>query len=196
MSVTLLACGATDDAPSTADSGGMMASSSDSTSGAATDLGGPQTSDTSTSAVTTVAPETQDETSSTTSTFPPGPVCSVQEVSEGALLDPLDKGDEPGKFPVLVGDTLEDYCGCHTLNNNGENLKFMYLKAPGGTLWLNYDDLSRSFGGGTLGQAMSEQVVVSKAMPPGSCSYPDEPAAVLRKWFEDGMPDGATFEYP
>lgn len=134
--------------------------------------------------------------SSTTDTFPPGPPCSVQEVTQGELVDPMTKGDALDLVPAIVGDMLEDYCGCHTLMNNGQNLKYEFLKAPGGTLFLDYDDLNRSFGGGTLGEAMSFQVIGNHAMPPGSCAFPDEPEAILSKWFEEGMPDGATFEAP
>ncbi len=151
-------------------------------------------SDPVTGAVTTIMPGSSDGGSSTTNAFPPGPGCSVQEVTEGELIDPTDRGDEAGKFPIVIADALEDYCGCHTLENNNQNIKYMFLKAPGGSLFLTYDDLCRNFGGGTLGQAMAEQVTVSHAMPPGSCSFPDEPDELLSAWFDAGMPDGATYD--
>lgn len=133
------------------------------------------------------------ETMTTSSPPPAGPECSVQEITEGALMDPVDKANETGRIPVIVGETLEDYCGCHTLMSNNQNLKFQFLKAPGSTLFLSYDDLSRPFSGGTLGEAMAEQVL-GNTMPPGSCSFPGEPTAILDQWFNEGMPDGATFE--
>ena len=140
--------------------------------------------------------EDGDGSSSSSDGFPAGPTCSVQEVTEGALVDPLPKGEEPGLFPTIVGEALEDYCGCHTLMNNGQNLKYMFLNAPGGTLFLEYADMGRSFGGGTLGDAIFQQVVGNGAMPPGSCYFPEEPDAILVKWLTDGMPDGSAFVWP
>ena len=159
-------------------------------------------SDESTGGVTTMAMtddgDPTDGPSSTTTTGgpPPAPGCSVQEVTEYALEDPLPKGDGAGMFPTIVGDTLEDYCGCHTLMSNDQNLKYMFLKAPGGTLFLDYSDMTRAYGAGTLGSAIVEQVTVTHAMPPGSCYFPPDPEAVLVKWLGDGLPDGATFVYP
>ncbi len=127
--------------------------------------------------------------------LPEGPGCSVQVVTHGELFDPLPKGEEAGVFPTSVGETLEDYCGCHTLSSNAQNVEHPGLLAPGGTLFLDYADIGRAFGGGTLGQAMAEEVY-GYAMPPGSCSYPSEPAAILSKWFDEGLPDGSNFTPP
>lgn len=150
-----------------------------------------------TSAATTLPPtdgEVGDE-SSTGTPLPEGPGCSVQVVTHGELFDPLPKGEEAGLFPVSVGETLEDYCGCHTLMGNEQNVEHEGLAAPGGSLFLEYADIGRPFGGGTLGQAMADEVY-GYAMPPGSCSYPGDPAGILSKWFEEGMPDGTNFTPP
>ncbi|MBV1860677.1 MAG: hypothetical protein KUG77_19845 [Nannocystaceae bacterium] len=170
---------------------------SESSTGASTSTGSPTSAPGVTSAATTLPPtagEAGDE-SSTGSPLPEGPGCSVQVVTHGELFDPLPKGEEAGLFPVSVGETLEDYCGCHTLTSNAQNVEHTGLKAPGGTLFLDYSDIGRSFGGGTLGQAMAEEVF-GYAMPPGSCSYPSDAAGVLRKWFEEDMPDGSNFAPP
>lgn len=150
-----------------------------------------------TSAATTLPPtdgEVGDE-SSTGVPLPEGPGCSVQVVTHGELFDPLPKGEEAGLFPVSVGEALEDYCGCHTLMSNAQNIEHPGLEAPGGTLFVEYADIGRPFGGGTLGQAMADEVF-GYAMPPGSCSYPGDPAGILSKWFEEGMPDGTNFTPP
>ncbi len=158
---------------------------------------GPSMSTGETSAATTLPPtdgEVGDE-GSTGTPLPEGPGCSVQVVTHGELFDPLPKGEEAGLFPVSVGEALEDFCGCHTLMSNAQNIEHPGLEAPGGTLFLEYSDIGRPFGGGTLGDAMAEEVF-GYAMPPGSCSYPSDPANILRKWFEEGMPDGSNFTPP
>ncbi len=122
---------------------------------------------------------------------PLGPACSVQEVTRGDEYNPLTRG-EAGQFPVEVANALEDYCGCHTLANNRQNIEWEFLRPPGNTLFLAYDDLSRSYEGSTLGQAMA--VAVAGGMPPGSCPHPEEPLALLAAWFQEGMPDAVEYE--
>lgn len=125
------------------------------------------------------------------------PGCHVEEVTEGAVADPLDKGDVAGKIPQLVGVVIEERCGCHTLADRTLNTKFPALLAPANTLLLAYDDLSRPIGGSTLGARMQSSVFGAMSMPPGSCpSIPADDLAVLEKWFLDGRPDGADFEPP
>ncbi len=171
--------------------------SASSTGGSGSTSSGLSTSPGVTSAATTGPPTAGDtgEESSTGTPLPEGPGCSVQVVTHGELFDPLPKGEEAGLFPVSVGEALEDYCGCHTLMSNAQNVEHTGLEAPGGSLFLEYADIGRSFGGGTLGEAMAEEVF-GYAMPPGSCSYPGDPAGILSKWFEEGMPDGANFSPP
>lgn len=136
-----------------------------------------------------------EESSSSGSVVPDGPPCSVEVTSHGLFFDPLPRGKTEGVFPPSVADALENSCGCHTLENNGQNLEHPGLMVPGGTLFQSFDDLNRSVGGGTLAQALA-RAVDEGGMPPGSCSFPDERAALLAKWFADGFPDGATFEPP
>lgn len=159
-------------------------------SGESTDTD-PSTSGSSTTTTTT--------TSSPPTTSPPdddggppplGPGCSVQVVTQGGEFDPLPRGDA-GEFPAPVADVLEDYCGCHTLSDNSENIEWKFLLPPGGTLFLSYADLSRSYQGSTLGETMG--AVTLKEMPPGSCPRPSGPLAVLTDWFEQGLPDGADY---
>lgn len=161
-------------------------SSSSSTSGATS---------VATTGTTAVDPTDAESSSSTGDPIPEGPYCSVQVVTHGASTDPLPKGTEPGLFPPSVGDALEDYCGCHTLDNNSQNVEHEGLAAPGGSLFLTYADLSKPYKGATLGEALAEEVF-DFAMPPGSCSFPSAPDDLLRKWFEDGLPDGSAFVPP
>jgi hypothetical protein len=124
---------------------------------------------------------------------PSGPACSVEEVTEGVVDDPLDKGEGAGQIPLLVGEILEDRCGCHTVTSTDLVTKFPFLRPPNGTLFLDYGDLT----GGNLGTRSEQAIFMTSGMPPGSCPrIPDEDKAVLRKWFDDGMPDGATFVPP
>lgn len=119
------------------------------------------------------------------------PACSVETVTDGAVSDPLDKGDAAGKIPLMVGVVLEERCGCHTLADPGLNVEYPALEPPAETLWLDYGDLSRSVGGTTLGELMEEAVFVTLSMPPGSCpAIPDDDRALLEQWFLDGRPDG------
>ncbi len=192
--------GSSTTAAMTSTSGEMESTSTTdvSTSSPTTGTDTPTTSAGVTSAATTLPPTAGEEEGDDTSTgepLPEGPSCSVQVTTHGELFDPLPKGEEAGLFPTSVGEALEDYCGCHTLSSNAQNVHHPGLLAPGGSLFLEYADMSRGFGGGTLGQAIAEEVQ-GYAMPPGSCSYPPDPAAVLEKWFEDGLPDGANFTPP
>jgi hypothetical protein len=123
---------------------------------------------------------------------PSHPACSVETVTGGVVSDPLDKGDEAGKIPLVVGTILEERCGCHTLADRTLNVEFPALLPPEETLLLDYGDLSRSIGSTTLGELMEEAVLVTLSMPPGSCpAIPEDDRAVLEQWFLDGRPDGA-----
>ncbi|MEM6992372.1 MAG: hypothetical protein AAF721_17805, partial [Myxococcota bacterium] len=185
--VVVIGCDPEPDTPEAEGSTSQVAVGSDTT---AAPQPGTSSDDGTSPPVTTIAADSSsDDGSSTTNTIPPGPGCSVQQVTEGELLDPLEKGDAAGMIPLGVGEALEDYCGCHTLQSNNQNLKYMFLRAPGGSLFLNYGDLS-----GSLGQDVASEIL-ARTMPPGSCSFPDEPDVLLTKWAEDGLPDGATFEY-
>ncbi len=148
-----------------------------------------------TSGSTAVGTSDGGSSSSTGKPIPDGPYCSVQVVTHGGSTDPLPKGAEPGLFPPSVGDALEDYCGCHTLDSNSQNVEHEGLAAPGGSLFMTYADLSKPYKGTTLGEALAEEVF-DFAMPPGSCSFPSAPDDLLRKWFEDGLPDGSAFVPP
>lgn len=122
---------------------------------------------------------------------PTNPVCSVVEVTEGVVSDPLDKGDGAGQIPSLVGVVLEERCGCHTLADRELNTKFPALLAPGGSLWLDYGDVTAQ------GADLEDAIFGAMNMPPGSCpAIPADDRAVLDKWFADGLPDGASFEPP
>jgi hypothetical protein len=123
---------------------------------------------------------------------PSHPACSVETVTGGVVSEPLDKGDEAGKIPLLVGTILEERCGCHTLADRTLNVEYPALLPPVETLLLDYGDLSRPVGGTTLGELMEEAVLVTLSMPPGSCpAIPEDDRAVLEQWFLDGRPDGA-----
>lgn len=162
--------------------------------------GGMGSSGVSTSTMTTATtfpPGTDDgdDEASTGPSWPEGPPCSVQEVTQGVLVDPLERGDDA--YPDDVAEALEDYCGCHTINNGGQNIKWEYLKAPGGTLFTQFSHLQNGCCGGmSLGDAMAWQVVMSHSMPPGSCYFPPEPDELLSKWFNDGLPTGSTWVPP
>ena len=132
------------------------------------------------------------EESASTGFVPTGPYCSVQNVTHDELFDPLPRGEEAGVFPAVIADALEDNCGCHTLMSGGQNLEWEHLQAPGGTFFLQYPDLSRPFESGTLGQAI-ESEVRGYRMPVGSCPHPPELAELLFPWFDQGMPDGASY---
>jgi hypothetical protein len=147
---------------------------------------------TSTSTSTSSSSTSTDDDSSSTGAPIDGARCSVQVVTQGALYDPLVRGDEAGVFPTLVADTLEDACGCHTLTGGAQNVEFPELQAPGGTNFLEYAHLQNGFEASTLGAAIEAEVRGFR-MPPGSCPKPPEIAEVLIPWFDQGMPDGATF---
>jgi hypothetical protein len=113
-------------------------------------------------------------------------------VTHDVLVDPLGRGDQPGQFPTQIADVLEDNCGCHTLENGGQNVEWTSFQAPGGSLFLQHADLSRAFESGTLGQAIETQVR-GYTMPVGSCPHPAIIMEVLIPWFDQGMPDGASY---
>jgi hypothetical protein len=168
-------------------SGDESSSSSGDTSTSTTSLD-PTT--TTTSFTTTSTTTSTDESS--TGAVIDGYPCSVQVVTHGALYDPLLRGEAPGLFPSPVADALEDACGCHTLTSGDQNLEWPGLEAPGGTLFVDYADLANSVESTTLGAAIASEVRGAR-MPPGSCPKPPEIAEVLIPWFDQGMPDGATF---
>ncbi len=128
---------------------------------------------------------------------PSRPACSVEIVTEGEIIDPLNKGDAAGQFPPSVGDVLEDRCGCHTLADRELNTEFPGLLAPGNSLFLEHGDMSRALGDSTLGAVMQDEIFGTMGMPPGSCPIiPADEEAILQKWFDDGLPDGARFVPP
>lgn len=173
----------TDAAPSSSSSSSTSGDSSSTTSSASTSSSssGGESSGSTTTAVPTTSPPDDDGGG------PPslGPACSVQEVTRGAEYNPLPRA-EPGAFPFEVADAFEDFCGCHTLADNEQNIEWEFLRPPDATLFLTHADLSRSYDGGTLGEAMA--TALDGGMPPGSCPHPDEPLALLAEWFAQGMP--------
>jgi hypothetical protein len=185
-------CAASDDA-SSGDSQDVGAVESTGESDDATGSTGAGSTITTTTTSSSTSSTTEDGSSS--GDLPEGPSCSVQVVTHGELFDPVVKGESAGVIPTSVGDALEDYCGCHTLMSNAQNLQHPFLQAPGGTLFLQYEDFLRGYGGSSLGEACGSEVRGYR-MPVGSCPFPDSAAELLIKWFDDGMPDGATFEPP
>ena len=151
------------------------------------------TSDGSTSIGETGDPGGDAPAEGSTGGLPEGPSCSVQVVTHGVLTDPVLKGEEPGLIPTVVGDVLEDYCGCHTLESNQQNVELPFQRPPSGSLFLRYEDFGRPYKNTTLGAASASEVRGYR-MPTGSCPFPDSAADLLVQWFDDGMPDGATFE--
>lgn len=146
---------------------------------------------------TTTAPDPTQGSNDDSGGGPTSPACSVDEVTEGVVTDPLDKGDEAGKIPQAVGVVLEERCGCHTLADRTLNTKYPALLAPAGSLLLDYADLGQPLDGTTLGAVMDDEIFVVMSMPPGSCpSIPADDLALLQKWFLDGLPDGAEFVPP
>jgi len=165
------------------------------TSGGATTSPDP-TTDPSAGATTfpdpTTDPTAAEDESSSGEPLPEGPGCSVQVTTHGVLTDPLPRGETEGVFPPVIADALEDWCGCHTLESNNQNIEHDGLMAPGGTLFLDWADMSRPNGGGTLAQALA-QAIEDYSMPPGSCSFPSDAQTLLEDWFAQGAPDGATY---
>lgn len=169
-----------------ASEGGELTSSGATTSGSSGGTADGSGSD-------TAGSDTTDPTGppSTTGGTPTHPACSVETVTDGAVSDPLDKGDAAGKIPLMVGVVLEERCGCHTLADSALNVEYPALTPPPETLWLDYGDLSRPVDGTTLGELMEEAVLVTLSMPPGSCpTIPADDRALLEQWFLDGRPDG------
>lgn len=150
------------------------------------------TTTTTTGTTTIGSSTTTSDDESSTGMVIDGYPCSVQVVTEGALYDPLIRGDDAGVFPPIVADALEDTCGCHTLTGGAQNVRFPELQAPGGTLFFEYTHVANGVGPTALG-TMIEDEVRGFRMPPGSCPKPPEIAEVLIPWFDQGMPDGATF---
>lgn len=177
----------------TGDTTGVAASTG---AAASTSTGSSSLPEQTSSSTTAAMPMTSSSSgASSTGSGPVGPSCSVQVVTHDVLLDPLPRGEEEGLFPPPIAEALESYCGCHTLRSNAQNLEWPALKAPGGTLFLEYADLSRPLGEGTLGSAMRD-AVSSYLMPPGSCPWPSDASGLLEDWFAQGMPDGASYVPP
>jgi|GEM_PF-1415213 len=167
-----------------ASSSGSLSSSSDDTGSSSS--GADTTGSTSAPSPTSSPPDDDDGGGGP----PPPPACSVEKVTQGGDADPLPRG-EAGEFPEVIAEILENYCGCHTLADNHQNVEWEFLRAPGNTLFLAYDDLSRGYGGGTLAQAMASSL--EGEMPPGSCPRPQAPLDLLAQWFADGMPNAADY---
>lgn len=169
--------------------GGELTSTGSSASGSGSGTG--DASGAGTTASDTTATTTDPGPTTNTGGGPTHPACSVETVTDGAVSDPLDKGDAAGKIPLMVGVVLEERCGCHTLADPELNVEYPALMPPPETLFVDYGDLSRSVGGTTLGELMEEAVLVTLSMPPGSCpAIPEDDRALLEQWFLDGRPDG------
>lgn len=168
---------------------GMEPTSTDATAGDPTAGSGDATG-TSTTGTDPTDPDPTIDTGNT----PVDPACSVETVTQGAVTDPLDKGDAAGQIPTSIGVILEERCGCHTLADRTLNVEYPGLLAPADSLWLDHADLARPLDGTTLGEVMEEEVLVTQGMPPGSCpTIPQDDLALLETWFLAGRPDGAAF---
>ncbi len=131
-------------------------------------------------------------------------LCSLEALAPGAT-NPIEAGDEADVIPTSVGEVLARNCGCHyssdvTLPYTGAARMSTLAEFQG-----DYDGTAADYVGEPVWTLAQYRVVELRSMPyaPPICETEEEgngitdaDFAVLEAWFEQEIPDGASFTPP
>lgn len=156
----------------------------------------------------TNASETDDPTmdSETEDTADEPVLCSIEVVAPD-ITSPVVSGDEAGVIPSSIGGALERNCGCHYTSQTSDPA--LYFPYSGGTQLQtlqnftdNYAGAISTYQGAPAWQAVQDRVIVQQNMPTAVCEVEGggtmtaEDFALFEAWFEQEVPDGASFTPP
>lgn len=119
---------------------------------------------------------------------------------------PVVSGDDAGVIPSSIGTALEENCGCHYT----DSASAPYFPYSGGTQLQTLENFTGPYAGGNstyMGMpawmAVQDRVITQGTMPTvGVCETEDggtmtaEDFALFEAWFDQEVPDGASFTPP
>ena len=133
-------------------------------------------------------------------------LCSIEVVGPD-VTSPVVSGDEAGVIPSSIGGALERNCGCHYTDQTSDPT--LYFPYAGGTQLQtlqnftdNYAGANSTYQGAPAWQAVQDRVIVQQNMPTAVCEVEGggtmtaEDFALFEAWFEQSVPDGASFTPP
>jgi len=131
--------------------------------------------------------------------------CSLTVVDPNAE-SPVVSGDGAGVIPSSIGTALEENCGCHYTDSVSSAMYFPY---SGGTQMQTLENFTDDYAGAVstyMGMAawmsVQDRVITQATMPTAICEVEGggimsaADFALFEAWFEQGVPDGASFTPP
>ncbi len=133
-------------------------------------------------------------------------VSCALSVIDSSVANPIVSGDEAGVIPTFIGEALERNCGCHYVTEADPP----YIPFSAGTQLQTLENFTNDYAGGNTmydgmpaWMAVQDRVVTQMTMPTIGVCVTDEGTSLTERdlglfhaWFEQGAPDGATFEPP
>ena len=108
-------------------------------------------------------------------------------------------GTEEGELPPQIGTIIEDYCGCHLVEDNAQLVEL--TPAYNGLIrFRTLEEFHEPFRGQPTFREIERRSITQQNMPPVyHCdtldfgSLPTEAYEQLRDWLDAGAPDGASW---
>ncbi|MGH1341613.1 MAG: hypothetical protein ACRBN8_08695 [Nannocystales bacterium] len=132
--------------------------------------------------------------------------CALSVVDPDAE-SPVVSGDGAGVIPSSIGTALEENCGCHYTDSVSNTS--LYFPYSGGTQLQTLENFTSDYAGANSTYAgmaawvsVQDRVITQATMPTAVCETEEggimsaADFALFEAWFEQGVPDGASFTPP
>lgn len=126
------------------------------------------------------------------------PPCSLPVLAPG-VESPVQMGEGAGMIPTEIGVIIENFCGCHLVENN-EDLVPLTPEYNGTIRFATWDEVQSQFQGQPTYREIELRSITQLNMPPVyHCDSLDfgsltaDAYAVLADWLAQGAPDGASW---
>jgi hypothetical protein len=133
--------------------------------------------------------------------------CSIDAVAPAGTESPVVSGDQAGMIPAAVGEALERNCGCHYTSTVSDPA--LYFPFSGGTQLQTLANFTNLYAGANAAYmdqpawvAVEDRVINQRNMPTAVCETEDggiissADFALFEAWFDQEVPDGASFTPP
>lgn len=136
-----------------------------------------------------------------------GPISCALSVVDPDAESPVVSGDGAGVIPSSIGTALEENCGCHYTDTVSDTM--LYFPYSGGTQLQTLENFTDDYAGANSTYAgmaawmsVQDRVITQATMPTAVCETEEggimsaADFALFEAWFEQGVPDGASFTPP
>lgn len=125
-------------------------------------------------------------------------LCSIDAVAPG-VRSPVVMGDRAGMLPTEIGQIVEDFCGCHLVENN-DQLVELTPEYNGPIRLTTLEEFHAPFQGQPTYRVVELRSITQLNMPPVyHCdtldfgSLPTDAYEAMADWVDAGAPDGASW---